>query len=153
MKKIATLTVALLAGQQASAGEVKVNPDGTTGKGFGGLSGMMIGAAGGPVGIMVGAMAGAYTGSNFEKEQASILDVKGNEYLLKTESGEEVWVQTEQATSFHIGDVVQIVGDQIVGIGDHISGIAQTGVDIVNSTSAVASEVVDEISPDSSSNQ
>lgn len=70
MKKLAILSFPLLVATSgfSVAGEVKVNPDGTrAGKGFGGLSGFMIGAAGGPVGLVVGAVAGAVAGSGVQE--------------------------------------------------------------------------------------
>ena len=38
-------------------------PDTTAGKGFGALTGMMVGAAGGPIGALVGATGGFFAGS------------------------------------------------------------------------------------------
>ncbi|MBB3104663.1 hypothetical protein [Azomonas macrocytogenes] len=67
MKKIVAFSLLLAGSHYASASEVHAESDAKAGEGFGGLSGMMVGAAaGGPVGALAGAMAGMFTGENVQ---------------------------------------------------------------------------------------
>ncbi|MBB3102214.1 hypothetical protein [Azomonas macrocytogenes] len=67
MKRIITFSLLLAGNHYVNASEVHPESDAKAGEGFGGLSGMMVGAAaGGPVGAVAGAMAGIFTGGSVQ---------------------------------------------------------------------------------------
>ncbi len=68
MKKIVAFSLLLAGGQYATASEVIAENDNKAGHGYGGLSGMMLGAAaGGPIGAVAGAVAGIFTGHQVQE--------------------------------------------------------------------------------------
>lgn len=108
-----------------AGGEVKVNADGTrVGKGFGTLSGFMVGAAGGPVGIVIGAMTGSYTGEEVQKGTGTETETG---YLVRV-GEDEVWVPAEETDSFEPGDVVEIVGDHLQSVSDSVAETVKSAV-------------------------
>lgn len=96
-------------------GEIKAEiKDASPGKGFGGLSGVMLGAAsGGPVGAVVGAVAGMFAGG---AAQHGVSNVAGDDkevrsarraYIVHTDDG-DVRVRSPNQV-FQVGDKVEIV--------------------------------------------
>lgn len=112
-KTLQTLTLAALlsisAGQSMASEVIKAVDDNTAGQTFGGLSGLMLGAAaGGPVGAVVGGLAGIWAGAT--TQQASGLSEQG--YVVKTATGEELTVRSPKQT-FSPGEQVLVQGNRL----------------------------------------
>lgn len=112
MKNIALLALAFILTTtltaHASSQSVQIKKeleDTSAGEGFGGLSGMMVGAAaGGPIGALAGAVAGVFTGGKLQ-------DVSGQSqkaYVVTQETGEDAWYRSP-ARDFEAGQQAQIV--------------------------------------------
>ena len=84
-------------------------PDTTAGKGFGALTGMMVGAAGGPIGALIGAAGGFFAGS---AAQASI-GKSETAYEVKNAQGEISTVRSPNAI-FEVGQQVTRKGPRLV---------------------------------------
>ncbi|MBB3104662.1 hypothetical protein [Azomonas macrocytogenes] len=83
MKKIVAFSLLLAGSQYSAASEVHAESDAKAGEGFGGLSGMMVGAAaGGPIGAVAGAVAGMFTGGSVQ-DVAGISANDNKEMLAK----------------------------------------------------------------------
>ncbi|VVO57621.1 hypothetical protein PS874_00496 [Pseudomonas fluorescens] len=88
---------------------VREVPDTTAGKGFGALTGMMVGAAGGPVGALIGAGAGFFVGGSVQ--QAAGLTEKA--YEVKDAQGDISTVRSPNAR-FEAGQQVTRKGPRVV---------------------------------------
>lgn len=84
-------------------------PDTTAGKGFGALTGLMVGAAGGPIGILVGAAGGFFAGSAL---QAGI-GKSETAYEVKNAQGEISTVRSPNGR-FEVGQQVTRKGMRLV---------------------------------------
>lgn len=95
---------------QAVAGEVvSAHEDTSTGKVFGGISGLMIGAIGGPIGAVAGALVGVFGGSAVQ-ESAGLSE---NAYVVENDDGSLQRVRTPGKT-FAPGDQVRVEGIRLV---------------------------------------
>ncbi|VVN40131.1 hypothetical protein PS662_05411 [Pseudomonas fluorescens] len=84
-------------------------PDTTAGKGFGALTGMMVGAAGGPIGALVGAAGGFFAGSAVQTG----IGKSETAYEVKNAHGEISTVRSPNAT-FEVGQQVTRQGVRLV---------------------------------------
>jgi outer membrane lipoprotein SlyB len=112
-KKLQAFTLATLlsvcAGQSMASEVIRAVDDNTAGQTFGGLSGLLLGAAaGGPVGALVGGLAGIWIGA--ESQQASGLSEQA--YMVKTATGEELTVRSPKRT-FNPGEQVVVQGNRL----------------------------------------
>lgn len=89
-------------------------PDNLPGKGFGGLSGFMIGAAaGGPIGAVVGIGIGWLVGG--ETQEATGLS--GTTYQVRREDGSETFVRSPNQI-WSPGDRVRIVNSRLIAVDE-----------------------------------
>ena len=88
-------------------------PDTTAGKGFGALTGMMVGAAGGPIGILIGAGAGFFAGSTVQ-EGIGKTEIA---YEVKNANGETSTVRSPNER-FEVGQQVKRMGSRLVASED-----------------------------------
>jgi hypothetical protein len=88
---------------------VREVPDTTAGKGFGALTGMMVGAAGGPVGALIGAGVGFFVGGSVQ--QAGGLTETA--YEVKDAQGDVSTVRSPNAR-FEVGQQVTRKGPRVV---------------------------------------
>lgn len=94
----------LLAVQAAQAAEVVAErEENSIGAGFGGLTGLMAGAAGGPVGAVLGAAAGWWSGAQVQRASGQ----SGTAYVVRHEDGREQWVRSPHAR-FEVGQQVEL---------------------------------------------
>lgn len=84
-------------------------PDTTAGKGFGALTGMMVGAVGGPIGALVGAAGGFFAGSAVQVG----IGKSETAYEVKNAQGEINTVRSPNA-SFEVGQQVTRKGARLV---------------------------------------
>lgn len=95
---------------QAMAAEViSAQEDTSTGKVFGGISGLMVGAIGGPIGAVAGALVGVFGGSAVQ-ESAGLSE---NAYVVENDDGSLQRVRTPGKT-FAPGDQVRVEGIRLV---------------------------------------
>lgn len=81
----------------------------TAGKGYGALTGMMVGATGGPLGAIVGAGAGFLLGSSIQKASG----LSGTAYEVENSQGERNTVRSPNAR-FTVGQQVIQTGSRLV---------------------------------------
>jgi len=113
MKK---LGISLLVAMVLQAGTVNADtvikevPDTLPGKGFGGISGFMTGAAaGGPIGAIIGIGLGWLGGGAIQEAAGSA----GKGYHVRREDGSETVIRSPNH-EFSPGDRVKIVGNRLV---------------------------------------
>lgn len=113
MKKLSVYFLIAMALQTAGVHAdtvIKEVPDTLPGKGFGGLSGFMVGvAAGGPIGAVIGTGIGWLGGGATQNATGTA----GRAYQVKREDSSETVVRSPNR-EFLPGDQVQIVGDRLV---------------------------------------
>ena len=112
-KTLQTLALGALlsvsAGQSVASEVIKAVDDNTAGQTFGGLSGLMLGAAaGGPVGAVVGGLAGIWAGATTQHASG----LSEHAYVVKTATGEELTVRSPKLT-FSPGDQVVVQGNRL----------------------------------------
>lgn len=110
MKKTAFVIALCLASTSlVHAAEITAEKEDTSvGKGFGGLTGLMVGAAaGGPIGALVGAAAGYFAGSGVQKATGTAQTA----YLVDT-GARQVTVRSPHRR-FQPGDKVALVGGRL----------------------------------------
>ncbi|KJZ34038.1 hypothetical protein LOY55_21190 [Pseudomonas sp. B21-040] len=88
---------------------VREVPDTTAGKGFGALTGMMVGAVGGPAGALVGLGAGFFAGSAVQQASGHTETA----YEVKNAQGEISTVRSPNAR-FEVGQQVTRKGPRLV---------------------------------------
>ncbi|VVP76462.1 hypothetical protein PS914_01777 [Pseudomonas fluorescens] len=88
---------------------VREVPDTTAGKGFGALTGMMVGAAGGPVGALIGAGAGFFVGGSVQHAAG----LTQTAYEVKDAQGDISTVRSPNAR-FEVGQQVTRKGPRVV---------------------------------------
>ena len=88
---------------------VREVPDTTAGKGFGALTGMMAGAAGGPIGAIIGAAGGFFAGSAVQTG----IGKTETAYEVKDAQGEMSTVRSPNAR-FAVGQQVTRKGPRLV---------------------------------------
>lgn len=88
---------------------VREVPDTTAGKGYGALTGMMVGAVGGPLGALVGAGAGFFAGSSVQ-HAAGLTETA---YEVKDAQGDISTVRSPNAR-FEVGQQVTRKGPRLV---------------------------------------
>lgn len=111
MKKLFALSLSLLleTGLVNAAEIVSELDDHSIGAGFGGLSGVMMGAAaGGPVGAIAGALMGAFGGGGVQEGTGN----RQKAYMVRTDSG-EVRRYRSPNHRFAIGEKVQIIRGRV----------------------------------------
>jgi hypothetical protein len=125
-----TRTVSLLLGMLLNAGLAQADtvigevPDTLPGKGFGGLSGFMAGAAaGGPVGAAIDAGLGWLVGGETQKATG----LSGQAYRVAREDGSEI-TDRSPARTWSGGDRVRIVGGRLVAAGETDNAIPPVSV-------------------------
>lgn len=107
---VATVLTAAFAAPLPADTVIEVVPDTLPGKGGGGLSGFMLGAAaGGPVGALVGAGIGWLGGGEVQR----FTGLDGQAYRVRRDGGREVIVRSPQ-DRWSPGDRVSIVGGRLV---------------------------------------
>lgn len=87
-------------------------PDTTGGKGYGALTGLMVGAAGGPIGALVGAGAGFWLGGSLQEGA----HLSGTAYEVENAKGERSTVRSPNAR-FTPGQQVSVQGSRLVLVG------------------------------------
>lgn len=128
MKKITAymlISLALHAGTVHADTVVEEIPDTLPGKGFGGLSGFMAGAAAaGPVGALVGAGIGWLGGAAIQDGSG----LAGTAYRVKHLDGSETTVRSPKRR-FAPGDQVQVVSSRLVADreSDSATAVASSG--------------------------
>lgn len=88
---------------------VREVPDTTAGKGFGALTGLMVGAVGGPLGALIGAGAGFFAGSSVQ-QAAGLTETA---YEVKDAQGDVSTVRSPNAR-FEAGQQVTRKGPRLV---------------------------------------
>lgn len=114
----------VVATRGGTIGEIKAEiKDASAGKGFGGLSGVMVGAAsGGPIGALVGAVAGMFAGGTAQHAAANAAEKPAEEdvrdsrraYIVHTEDGDKRIRSPNKI--FHVGDKVEIVRGRLYAV-------------------------------------
>lgn len=84
-------------------------PDTTAGKGYGALTGMMVGAAGGPIGALIGAGAGFFAGSSVQEASGKT----DTAYEVRDAHGDISTVRSPNAR-FEVGQQVSRKGARLV---------------------------------------
>jgi len=84
-------------------------PETTAGKGYGALTGMMAGAAGGPLGALAGAGVCFFIGSSVQK----VSGLSGTAYEIENSQGERSTVRSPNAR-FTVGQQVTQKGSRLV---------------------------------------
>lgn len=104
------LSAALISSFSAQADTVvRAVPDTAPGKGYGGVTGLMVGSVGGPLGALVGAGLGWMLGG----ESQGLLGLEGKAYEVKTSDGRLVTVRSPKV-SFEPGEQVIVSNGRLI---------------------------------------